>query len=219
MTPAVADATRERLLEIAGPLFATSGFRDTSVKSICDAAACNIAAINYHFGSKQDFYAAVLAHAHHARFASVPMPADEPSLPARERFATYLRWWVRAMFDERGPAWVQTLIAREMVDPTPALDAMVERSIRPMYRRLTMLVQALLGPRPAAATVRTCVNSVIGQALMYKHAAPVITRLGAMPPMDARGVAALAEHLITFSLGGIAAAAKVAPAKARKGAR
>ena len=28
-----------------------------------DAAACNVAAISYHFGSKQDFYAAVLEHA------------------------------------------------------------------------------------------------------------------------------------------------------------
>lgn len=218
VTPVQSDTTRERLLAAAGPLFAEHGFRDTGVKAICDAAGCNVASISYHFGSKQDFYAAVLEHAHRARFAGVARPAADPDAAPRDRLAAWLRWWIVAMFDERGPAWVQTLIAREMVDPTPALDAMVERSIRPMYEQLSALVRAALPDGAAPAVVRACVNSVIGQALIYKHAAPVIGRLGALPAMTPKGVAALAEHVVAFSLGGIAAIAG-GLARSRKEAR
>ncbi len=205
MPPAPADATRQRLLESAGPLFAAHGYRDTGVKQICDAAQCNVAAINYHFGSKQDFYAAVLAHAHRARFQGTPMPANAPAAPAATRFATWLRWWITALFDPRGPAWVQTLMVREMAQPTDALDAVVQRSIRPMYEHLCGLVRALLPAGAPTRTVRECANSVVGQIMLYKHSAPVIQRLGAMPADSPAGISRLADHVIAFSLAGIAA--------------
>lgn len=208
MSPAAADATRLRLLEIAGPLFAQHGYRDTGVATICAAAGCNVAAINYHFGGKQAFYAAVLAHAHASKFAALPMPASDDGAPPEEVFAAWLRWWVRSLLDPRGPSWVQTLISREIVDPTPALDAMVERSIRPMFERFAGFVRRLLPPRTPARVVRECVFSVIGQALFYKHASPVITRLGAAPDLTPRGLDRLADHIATVSLGGIAAIAR-----------
>lgn len=206
MTPAAADATRTRLLEIAGPLFAARGFRDTGVKEICDAADCNVAAINYHFGSKQEFYADVLAHAHRSAFTGSPMPAPDPALSPEREFATWLRWWMGALLHQDRPTWLQTLMAREMVDPTPALDQMVERSIRPMYERLTAIVRRLLPKGCKASIVRDCTNSVAGQVLFYKHAAPVITRLQTMPSLDARGLDQLVDHVVRFSLAGIAAA-------------
>jgi len=46
--------TKERILDSAERLFATRGFRGTSVKRIADDAHVNQAAINYHFGSKME---------------------------------------------------------------------------------------------------------------------------------------------------------------------
>lgn len=207
MVPTVADATRSRLLDVAGPLFAENGFRDTSVKRICDAAECNVAAINYHFGGKQEFYAEVLAHAHRQAFQGSPMPEPDSSRAPADELDRWLRWWIRSMLQPDNPVWLQTLMAREMVDPTPALDAMVQRSIRPMYERLTTLVRPLLPKGASIATVRACVHSVIGQALFYKHARPVVQRLGTAPELDAAGVERLAAHIATFSIAGIQAVA------------
>lgn len=51
--------TRERILVAAAPLFAENGFDATGVRAIAAAAEVNIAAVNYHFGSKDALVAAV----------------------------------------------------------------------------------------------------------------------------------------------------------------
>lgn len=208
MSAAIADATRQRLLEVAGPLFAERGFRDTGIKQICAAAGCNVAAVNYHFGSKQAFYAAVLAAAHQMAFVGSPMPTPPKGTPAAVEFTQWLSWWLGSMLRPDRPVWLQTLMAREMVDPTPALDTMVERSIRPMYVRLTALVRRLAPKGTPTARVRLCTNSVIAQALVYKHARPVLERMGAMPSLAPAGLSDLIDHVAAFTLAGIAAATK-----------
>jgi AcrR family transcriptional regulator len=205
-----ADETRARLLAAAGPLFAQHGFRDTGVKEICDAAGCNVAAVNYHFQSKQAFYAAVLAEAHEHAFAARPMPDPAAGVPAAALRA-WLSWWMHSMLHADRPEWLQTLMAREMADPTPALDQMVERSIRPIYQALLTIVRRLLPRGAKPGTVRDCAHSVLGQALVYKHAAPVLHRLHAMPDCSRQGLDRLVEHVATFALAGIGATAAAAP--------
>ena len=80
---------------------------------------------------------------------------------------------------------------------------------------LTALVRRLAPKRTPAARIRLCTNSVIAQALVYKHAPPVLERLGAMPPLTPAGLRELIDHTATFSIAGIAAAA----ARQRKAAR
>lgn len=47
---------RNRLLDAAEKLFGERGFADTSVRDITSEANCNVAAVNYHFGSKDKLY-------------------------------------------------------------------------------------------------------------------------------------------------------------------
>src|SRR6516165_5386923 len=55
------EETRTRLLDAAEQLFAERGLDAVSVRDITELADANTAAIHYHFGSKQDLIAAVLA--------------------------------------------------------------------------------------------------------------------------------------------------------------
>ncbi len=48
--------TASRIVSTATRLFADKGYDGTSVKDICYAAGVNIAAIHYHFGSKENLY-------------------------------------------------------------------------------------------------------------------------------------------------------------------
>jgi len=50
------DPTKERILNEAEALFAQKGYHAVSVREITTAAECNLAAINYHFGNKQNLY-------------------------------------------------------------------------------------------------------------------------------------------------------------------
>ena len=52
--------TVERILDAAEQLFAEKGFSETSLRLITSKAGVNLAAVNYHFGSKDALFQAVL---------------------------------------------------------------------------------------------------------------------------------------------------------------
>ena len=70
--PAVAD-TKTRILDAAEALFISGGFDALSMRQITAAAQVNLAAVNYHFGSKDALIQAVLSRQldtlHEARIA------------------------------------------------------------------------------------------------------------------------------------------------------
>src|SRR6058998_1049074 len=53
-------ATKQRILDTAESLFMEHGFEATSLRSITAAAGVNLAAVNYHFGSKDELFQSVL---------------------------------------------------------------------------------------------------------------------------------------------------------------
>jgi AcrR family transcriptional regulator len=57
----VADAgTKARILDAAEVLFMEHGFEATSLRQLTSAAGVNLAAVNYHFGGKEELFQAVL---------------------------------------------------------------------------------------------------------------------------------------------------------------
>jgi len=55
-----ASLTKERILDAAETLFMEHGFEATSLRAITTAADVNLAAVNYHFGSKEELFQSVL---------------------------------------------------------------------------------------------------------------------------------------------------------------
>ena len=55
------NSTVDKILDAAERLFAERGFSETSLRTITTAAGVNLAAVNYHFGSKKDLIQAVFA--------------------------------------------------------------------------------------------------------------------------------------------------------------
>lgn len=58
--PRGAAFTKERILDAAEALFMVHGYEATSLRSITAAAGVNLASVNYHFGSKEELFQAVL---------------------------------------------------------------------------------------------------------------------------------------------------------------
>jgi AcrR family transcriptional regulator len=52
--------TRQRILDAAEELFMQHGFEGTSMRMVTGSAEVNLAAVNYHFGSKEELMQAVL---------------------------------------------------------------------------------------------------------------------------------------------------------------
>src|SRR5687768_15023369 len=126
--------TRQRLLEAAGEVFAERGFRDATVRDICQRAAANVAAVKYHFGDKENLYAAAVRYAHtcstrHPDAISVPA-AGQKHLSAEERLRQFVRGFFIGILEEGKPAWHAKLMAREMAEPTAVLDEIARTGVK-----------------------------------------------------------------------------------------
>ena len=85
--------TRRRVLDAAGRVFAARGFRDATVADICRSAGANVAAVNYHFGSKRKLYVEAWRHAFHRSMAAYP--PDVYVRPHLNSFGALEFWRVR----------------------------------------------------------------------------------------------------------------------------
>lgn len=193
--------TRERLLNAAGQVFAEQGFRAATVRDICQQAGANIAAVNYHFGDKEGLYREALSYS--ARYALERYPIGGglgPDVPAEERLRVFIRNYLDRLLDAGRPAWHGMLIAREMFEPTSALDDLAISFVRPQSERLRGIVGELLGLPAGDDRVRRCACSVVGQCLFYKQCRAMIERVMPEEGYEAAKRPGLAEHIYEFSI-------------------
>jgi TetR/AcrR family transcriptional regulator, regulator of cefoperazone and chloramphenicol sensitivity len=203
--PIIDTETRQRLLNAAAELFSERGFNHVTVRELCQLAGANLAAVNYHFRDKLGLYKEVVemaANCMHRSKVQV-IEAAEP-LPPEQRLRTYVRLTLHSLLDPHEDSWMEKLIAREMMDPTPALDLIIEKGIKPTSQRLGTMVAELLGAPLNDDRVWQCFLSVQAQCLFYKMSKPVIARMApAGFEYTPEVIEALARHIAEFSLGGI----------------
>ena len=205
--------TEQRLLEAAGEIFAEYGYRAATVRQICEKAKANVAAINYHFGDKDGLYLAVLRHLNKVRAEKNPTRSGlSPKATAEQKLSAFVAALLHRMLDEDSPDWHMKLMAREMIEPTHALDTMVKESVRPLQQELESIIRDLLGPAAEEQAVRLSALSVGSQCVFYHHCRAIISRLFPEEEYGSQNIDTLVEHITRFSL-----AALKNPAKERKG--
>ncbi len=197
--------TRQRLLAAATRLFAESGFNAVTVRDICTRANANVAAVNYHFNGKVGLYEDVMRSAISIMQATTEEARREGAgRPPQEQLRFYVRVFITRVVAGGGDTWIHQLMMREMADPTPALDLVIEAVIRPRLGYLAGIVAGVVGCAADDPRVLPCVFSVNAQCLAllnHKGAA----RVNPAFAMNATGIEAMVEHITRFSLAGIEA--------------
>lgn len=199
-------ATRRRLMEAAGEVFAAKGFKAATVRDICTRAGANVAAINYHFGDKERLYGEVLRYAHACAMQRHPPELGvAPLAPPEERLRAFVVSFLRRMFDEGRPAWHGRLISREMVEPTAALARLVKQDLHPRRDQLTGIVREIIGPSAEVndELLRHCVMSIVGQCLSFFHGRQMLERLYPQQGFDSASIEERAQQIYRFSLGAL----------------
>lgn len=200
--------TRRRILSAAGELFAERGFRATTMREIAQRARVNLAAANYHFGSKQDLYLEVvrgefekLEKRLSARGASPGAPLDRLS---RKDLEEMLRLRVETMLETvlDASSVHGAIMQREMADPSDALPVIVKQFIDPQRRAMDRLV-ARLEPALAQAEVERCTRSLVGQIFFYLTHRPALLLLMGRSSYPRGLTRDAANHITAFSLGGL----------------
>jgi AcrR family transcriptional regulator len=128
--------TRERLIASAARLFGERGFKRVTVREICGAACANVAAVNYHFGDKLGLYREVLQVA----VSEMRSTSDAARLAgeggtSEDKLRAYIAVYIQRVVGSAHDSWIHQLMSRELADPTPALDLVVQQVIRPRLLR------------------------------------------------------------------------------------
>jgi AcrR family transcriptional regulator len=202
--------TKEKLLLAAIKVFARKGYRDATVRDICrQAGAANINAVNYHFGSKEGLYKAILDAMFSAYQKRQENQAKIGKKSPEQRLRNYIDSYCGILFCEGEVAReMSAIFMAEMSRPSLFLDEMVQKYMIPEAEEIIGIVRDMLGPKAPMPVLLDCAVSIVGQITYYSFAWPMFSRaVPDHPPLEHYRTY-LADHVYRFSLGGIAAIKK-----------
>jgi TetR/AcrR family transcriptional regulator, regulator of cefoperazone and chloramphenicol sensitivity len=193
--------TRQRLLETAATVFAEHGFAAATIRIIAGRARVNVAAVNYHFGSKDGLYREVLRHVRRRAYERYPTTYGlNGEATAEERLHAYIRSFLLRTVGEDSVPGFGVLMMREMVEPTCALDMIVDEGIRSLFEQLVEIVRLLMGEESPGEEVLECARSTISQCVFYLFGRSVISRMAPERKFDQGDIEKIAGHITTFTL-------------------
>lgn len=196
--------TPKNILETAGRIFAERGYDAVRLKDIVEAAHVNGAAVNYHFGNKEQLYREVVRHNLATREQLAPI--DEPEdrrLPPERRLRKFIYVLMVQLLDDRIPSVMSRLMLWEAIDPTPVFDEAVEHLPKRQLKILDEIIGSIAGKRLARAAIRRCSISILGQCVFYRYAKSVLEHIDPGLNFSPRTVDAIADHIYGFSMAGI----------------
>jgi len=203
-------SVKSRLLDAAEELFCEHGFKGTSIRDIAASAGCNIASVNYYFGSKEGLYEEVW-HRHlipmrDARIASInKVMSQTDSRPSLEYLLrSFADTFVGSMVDTSKASRLSKLMAREYIDSRLPTDMFVNEVMTPT---ITAMHNALVKTCPdlGESKIMPVVFSLIGQLVHLVHVKAMFEQGGGdfnLPIFDSNEIV---DHIVKFSAAGIRA--------------
>jgi AcrR family transcriptional regulator len=197
--------TRDRILEVARDLFAQRGYNGTSVRDIAIGAEANLAAVGYHFGSKESLYAEIL-RAHVGPLAQRIAWACRATRPPLDRVELI----VRGVFEHiQVRPNMPALMVRELAGGH-GRDRPINAVLTETFRRaLPMLVGVITeGQRDGSIRAGDPVLlglSVMAQPIYFNLARPIIAAVAGLEPRDEATSQRMADHAVAVIRAGLAA--------------
>lgn len=199
---------RERLLAAAAALFAERGFADAPVRDITRQAQCNVAAVNYYFGSKDQLYVAVfhkrLQELRERRITAMQALLEGPVPEIDEVLRTFAQAFVDPLIEGDTGRETLQLFTRELLGSRLPRGMIIEEMVHPIADVFREVVQRVYPALPAE-TVQLCLHAVVGQLVHFLQAEKLFA--------DAPGqlllphMTDIVDHVVRFSTAGIRALA------------
>jgi AcrR family transcriptional regulator len=194
--------TKSRILDTAEKLFGMNGFDGTSLRDITTAADVNLAAINYHFQSKDSLIDAIIAR----RIEPVNKKRLEllDAAGTRPTVEQILRAFMAPVMEVKVDALVP-LIGRILSNPEVFVERVFHKHLAPVSQRfIEALSKALPDLQPSEILWRLHFSvGVMTQTMLWGRIYPKITN-GACDISD-RG--ALVDRVVRFVAAGFRAPA------------
>ena len=210
--------TKERLLDAAEEIFAREGYRAASLRAITTRAVVNLAAVNYHFGSKPELLEAVftrrLQAMNQARVHGLALVLEEARAAGRPPKARKLiEAFVEATLEHArsgpGERNFMALVLRSLSDTDHTVKRAFEDFMKPTFDALRAAMAEAL-PALSANELWWRLQFALGAMIRMHHLALAAESGGSKP--SAPAVAEAIRLLTDFVHAGLSA-----PPAARSG--
>jgi len=196
--------SREKLLEVAERLFAEKGYTGTTIREITREAKCNIASVNYHFGSKKNLYLTVFKERFLPRARLIRETFYKLLKKEKEKTPeTVIRAFAKAFFlgpiprEERIIS--HRLVAREMNQPSEAFNLILKELFEPFFHEIINILSKFF---PEKEKLRLAVLSIHAQVLYFNFNRLAVEHF-CKRKFDEKFLNEVIEHIVKFSLEGI----------------
>lgn len=176
--------TRRRLVMAALDAFGRLGFEAASTRDIAKAAEANLAAIAYHFGSKEALLVAVAEHVvaevqkhlgARLALAQTLMAGPLDRMTARQMLHGLAEAYIATLLGEAEAERWARFILREQMAPSPAFDT-IYGFVHGAHAIVTGLVARLLDLDPRSEEAAARAFTLIGQIVIFRVAQPIVLK-------------------------------------------
>lgn len=199
-------STKERILGVAETLFARHGFAGASLRQVTAAANVNLAAVNYHFGSKESLIEEVfrrrLDELNRHRLAALAAIEANPSRTLEDVLDAFIRPALEQSMDSTGGTAFVRVLARAYAEHDERLRKFLSDNYGHVLREFAGAFSKLL-PRLSNDELYWRLDIVAG-ALTYAMADfGMIKRKNNVSEQSHREQSA--QHLVRFAAAGLRA--------------
>ena len=206
--PARSWETKKRILDSAEILFAQRGYQGVSVRDIIAAAKCNVAAVNYHFGGKENLYLEVfrsrwMPRAKRVRHAfKQSLKEYKRPLRAGDVIRALTTAFLELELSEEERKLHHQLMAREIAQPSEAFNMVVNKVMKPFFQEVAQTLQPVMPSPVQERALMLKILSVFAQILYFNFARTGVSRITGQV-YDDGFKNEICEHIIRFSLHGL----------------
>jgi AcrR family transcriptional regulator len=213
--------TRTRILDAAEELFMQHGFEGTSMRLLTTRAAVNLAAVNYHFGSKDALIEAVfrrrLDPMNAARLGALEKAESEAAgrpLAPEAIIRAFVGESLRMVEDAKGGGrnFIR-LLGRTYTEPAKAIRALIGQMYAPTMERYKAALERALPQMPREELVWR-MHFMFGTLSYTLAATDAVQLIAGCKPEDRHDARLLEDRLTAFLAAGLAAPLKTAVRKA-----
>jgi AcrR family transcriptional regulator len=210
--------TRTRILDAAEELFMQHGFEGTSMRHLTSRAGVNLAAVNYHFGSKDALIEAVfrrrLDPMNAERIAELERLESTSTLSPEAIIRAFLRPSLRLIEDAKGGSrnFIR-LLGRTYTEPTKSVRALIGQMYAPAMERYKGALERALPQMPHEELVWR-MHFMFGTLAYTLAATDTVQLIAGCKPEDRYDARLLEERLAAFLAAGLNAPLKSSIKKA-----
>jgi len=196
------------LILAAGELFAESGLEGAGVRAIAEKAGANIAAVNYHFGTKENLYTETLRYVLLQGYGLRPsaLLEQEERLATPQGVALVIYQMVRELFaayySSQQPRWFGRLVLRSFLDPTPSLQEVVDQVFEPDHEAIKAIIRRAR-PSMSDAEADLWAFDLMGRVGFYELCRTPILMILGKREYDQAFLDSAAEHVAHTIIAGL----------------